>query len=102
MAYAYIISQVSARDLDAFQAYRAKAPDTISLYGGEYLVRGGEFAVIEGEANPNQLVVIRFPSMEQARRWYNSQEYSSIRPMRFASADTIMWLVEGIAEHATV
>jgi uncharacterized protein (DUF1330 family) len=95
--FAYIISQVRPVEPEAFAVYRAQAPDIITAYGGEYLVRGGNPAGLEGTDPLDQLVVIRFPDREKALAWYHSSEYSSIRPMRFASAETVMWVVDGVA-----
>ena len=73
--YGYIIGQVEVKDPEAYREYIAQAPATIAQYGGEYLVRGGDFEVLEGEWARERTVVLRFPSVEDAKRWYASPEY---------------------------
>ena len=46
---AYLISDVAVRDPAAFETYRSRAASSIQAYGGRYLVRGGEIAVLEGD-----------------------------------------------------
>ena len=38
-------------------------------YGGEYVVRGGEYEVMEGEIKGKRKVVIRFKSIEGEKDW---------------------------------
>ena len=47
-------------------------PDVIKKYGGEYLARGGEHQVVEGEDNFPRIVIIKFPTYEKALEWYHS------------------------------
>ena len=44
-------------------------PENYKKYDGEYLVRNGEYQVVEGEDNFPRLVIIRFPSYERALEW---------------------------------
>ncbi len=67
---AYLIVQVEVTDPDTFEEYRKQVPGTLAAYGGEYIVRGGEMEIFEGEWPIPRLVIIRFASMEQARKWY--------------------------------
>jgi uncharacterized protein (DUF1330 family) len=51
---------------------------------------------LEGDA-PKRVVVTEFPSLEQARAWYNSPAYSAIRPIRQSAAKSQVFLAEGVA-----
>ena len=68
---AYAIADVTVTDATAMEEYRKQVPATIAKYGGRYLVRGGAHEALEGEWKPNRLVILEFPSMAQARRWYD-------------------------------
>ena len=94
-AYGYVIAQVEVTDPEAYRDYVARAPATIARYGGEYLVRGGAFEVLEGEWNRERTVVLRFPSVEEARRWHSSPEYEGPKALRNRVALTNMVLIEG-------
>ena len=54
-------------------------------FGGRYIVRGGPFEVVEGTYKPVLPVMIEFPSMDQARRWYDSEEYRDLKQLRLAA-----------------
>ncbi len=95
--YGYIIGQVEVQDPEAYREYIARAPATIARYGGEYLVRGGEFEVLEGEWPRERTVVLRFPSVEDAKRWYASPEYEEPKALRNRVALTNMVVIEGAA-----
>ena len=98
---AYVIADVEVADPETFRRYRELAVPTVGQYGGKALVVDGRFEVLEGSLRPKQLVVIEFESMEQAKRWYESQEYGQAMPLRQRSATTNLLLVEGLPETAT-
>ena len=52
--------------------------------------------VIEGDWHPRRVVVLEFPSVEQARRWYESEEYREPKAIRLAAAKTNAIIVEGL------
>jgi uncharacterized protein (DUF1330 family) len=92
---AYVIANVNVHDAASFEEYRRQVPATIAKHGGRYLVRGGRVEHIEGAWNPARLVVLEFPSMEQARRWYDSEDYRGPKALRMKSAMTDVIFVEG-------
>lgn len=94
---AYLIAQLKVTDPDAFERYRTKVPDVIERYGGRYLVRGGATDVLEGALPMPRLVVIAFPSMADAKRFYDSPDYQDIIGLRTAASEGVVTLVEGVA-----
>ena len=50
----------------------------------------------EGNWEPSRMVIIEFESMEQAKKWYHSQEYSGPMQLRHQSANTNILFVEGV------
>lgn len=92
----YVIAEVDVKDGALFEAYRKLVPETIARYGGRYLVRGGATETKEGGWSPKRLVVLEFPSVEQARRWYESPEYAPLLAMRLKAADSRAVIVEGV------
>ena len=93
---AYIISDVTARDPEAFEAYRTRAEASIAQYGGRYLVRGGPIEVLEGTWPRHLVVVVEFPDAERARQWYDSLEYAAALEFRDAGLSRNLILVEGV------
>lgn len=58
-------------------------------------MRAGSWERREGDWEPQRLVVLEFPSVEDARRWYESEEYRAAREIRERSATTKLLIVEG-------
>lgn len=94
---AYIIVQVRVKDPVRYEDYKALAPPSIAQYGGRYIARGGATETLEGGWNPKRLVLLEFPSMAQAKAWWESPEYAEARALRNATADSEMLLVEGLS-----
>ena len=96
MAAGYVIVEAKITDMDRFKDYMAAAPATIQAAGGEYLVRGGKLEALEGEWTPVRLTLLRFPSYDAAKAWYDGQSYGAARAKRAGcTAYFNMVLVEG-------
>lgn len=95
---AYVVVSSEINDPERFKAYMAAAPATIAEFGGEYLVRGGALAALEGGWQPKRLTVLRFDSVERAKAWYDSPGYRAARDLRAGITDRFdMVVVDGIA-----
>ena len=92
---AYVIANVSVQDAATFEEYRKQVPATIAKHGGRYIVRGGRVERVEGSWQPTRLVVIEFPSMSEARRWYDSEDYRGPKALRMKCALTDVVFVDG-------
>ncbi len=92
----YMIAQVNVNDPQKFEVYRGQVGATIEKYGGKYLVRGGETETVEGDWNPQRLVILQFDSIERAKEWYYSQEYSGPMQLRHQAANSNVVFVEGV------
>ncbi len=93
---AFLVSDVSVRDADAFQTYRTRAAASIMQHGGRYLARGGQIERLEGTWKPRNIIIVEFPSIEQARAWYRSPEYAFALEMRDKALSRNLILVDGI------
>jgi uncharacterized protein (DUF1330 family) len=93
---AYVIAEVEVTDPAAYEEYRKLVPPTIAQYGGRFLVRGGQVETKEGGWSPGRLVVLEFPSPEQARRWYHSPEYAPALAIRLRAAKARLVIAEGM------
>ena len=69
---------------------------TIQKYGGRVLVAGGAFDVVEGTAKPTFPVILEFPSVDAAKRWYDSEEYRPLKALRLSAARANGFLVQGV------
>lgn len=94
---AYVIVDVQVHDPEGYAEYRQLSGASVEQYGGQFLVRGGAVEVVEGDWQPGRFVVIQFPSMEQAKTWYNSPEYTTARAIRQRYSTGKLMFVEGVA-----
>jgi uncharacterized protein (DUF1330 family) len=95
---AYVISEVEVLDQAAMERYRALAADSIAAHGGRYLVRGGAAETVEGSPPPKTIIIVEFPSMAQARKWYSSAEYAEALRVRSTALDRRLMFVEGVPQ----
>jgi uncharacterized protein (DUF1330 family) len=92
---AYVIADIEITDRAAFQEYRNRVGATVEQYGGRFVIRGGRVNPKEGDWQPRLLVMLEFPSLEEAELWYNSSEYKPLIAMREGAARTQLIIAEG-------
>ena len=92
---AYVIGDVEVIDPATFKEYRNRVGATVEQYGGKFVVRGGRMNPKEGDWQPRHLLMLEFPSFEDAERWYNSPEYKPLIAIREKSATTQLIIAEG-------
>ena len=93
---AYVVAEVTVTDPATMEEYRKRVPATLAPFGGRFIVRGGAHQTVEGDWKPNRLVILEFPSMEHAHRWYDSEEYREPKAMRLRAGRTNVVLVDGV------
>lgn len=93
---AYFIVDMDVHDRAGMREYLERVPGTLAKYGGRYIVRGGKFEIVEGNWQPTRVVMLEFPSMKQAKNWYDCEEYKEMKAARQQSARTDIVLVEGV------
>ncbi|WP_241613059.1 DUF1330 domain-containing protein [Rosenbergiella epipactidis] len=93
---AYFVFDAKIEDPKALNPYLEKVEETYKAFGGEMLVQGGELEVIEGNEPKGKLVILKFDSMQTAKKWYQSEAYQAIIHHRHAGSRADGWLVEGL------
>ena len=97
MPVAYIIVDMKISDPEQYKQYMAAAPAAVKAAGGEYLVRGGQHAVLEGEWQPTRMAMLRFPSLHAAKTFYDAELYRAARAKRAGATEFFnMVVVEGV------
>jgi len=98
MPPAYYVGNVQeVKDAEAYKAYAGKVSDTLTPFGGKFIVRGAEPVILDASRKPpGYIVVIQFPSMKNLRDWWNSPVYSTIRPIRERLTTGQNYAVEGV------
>ncbi len=92
---AHVIVEIEVTDPIGYEEYRKLSGPAIAAHGGRFLVRGGKTETLEGNWQPKRLVVLEFPSVEHARKWWASKEYGAARAIRRRTAKTDMIVAEG-------
>jgi uncharacterized protein (DUF1330 family) len=92
---AYVIFDETVIDPAGIQEYIKQAPPILEKYGGKLLTAGGSIQTLEGDWNPKMLVILEFESVEQAERWYYSEEFTAVKALRQKASNTQLILVEG-------
>lgn len=92
----YIVIDTAIHDPDAYEGYKAKVVPIVESYGGEYLIRGGEMIVDQNELwTPTRMVLLKFPSVERAQAFLNSDEYAPVKAVRLGASKATAVIVEG-------
>ena len=78
---AYLIANYTVTNEAGYQSYVVAVGPTLAAHGGEILVAGPGSELVEGDPG-SVTVVVKFPSMDDLRSWYDSPEYQEIIHLR--------------------
>jgi uncharacterized protein (DUF1330 family) len=93
---AYIIVEVEVTDPATYEDYKKLTPGSLQPFDGKFIVRGGAAELLEGDEQPQRIVVLEFPNMEKAKAWWSSDEYGPAKAIRQSASNTRMIAVEGV------
>jgi uncharacterized protein (DUF1330 family) len=97
----YMIANVEVTDAARFEEYRQKVGAVVAQFGGRFIVLGGDVRCLEGHLPIRRLVVVEFPSLDAAQRFYDSSEYQPLLKIRLASTKSDVVLAAGYWPSAT-
>ncbi len=92
---AYIIARVEVHDWKAYSEYMKYTPRAIHQHGGRFIARGADPLTLEGEKETLRTVIIEFPSMENAKAFYNSEDYTATKKLREGAATAQFVAIDG-------
>jgi uncharacterized protein (DUF1330 family) len=93
---AYVIVEVTITDKELYEVYKKLTPAAITAFDGKFVVRGGASESLEGDWNPERVVILEFPNVDRAKEWWNSEQYSAAKAIRQKAGITRMLVVEGV------
>ena len=94
---AYIVVDTKIENPGAYEEYKALARPIVEKFGGIYRARGGAMKVFESDLwEPTRIVVLEFPDMESAEKFYHSGEYEPVKVIRRANAKCSLLLIDGM------
>lgn len=86
MSY-YLIGAITVHDLAKYMPYIEGTGVTQEKFGFEGLAFGSP-ELIEGTSPAPRMVLLKFKDKDAFDAWYNSADYQSLIPIRWANADT--------------
>ncbi|MFJ3581423.1 DUF1330 domain-containing protein [Streptomyces sp. NPDC090127] len=95
---AYALANLSPQPVahDEVLTYIERIQPTMDPFGGRFLVHGAPEREVREGAWPQALVLISFPSMDHARRWYDSAAYQELIPLRARHIPGDILLIDGV------
>ena len=92
----YIIANVQVTNPVQYEEYKKWSTAAMQATGAEVCVRGGKLEVLEGDWSPERIVILKFPTFEAAKAFYDTPEYLKAREARAGAAIMRMVVVEGL------
>lgn len=96
MSAFFLYELLEVTDEKLMAEYRAGAGATVRPYQGTFRIVGGSPAAVEGDWQPSSLVLVEFPTIEQAQAWYASAEYEPFKQLRLAGSRGNALLLQGL------
>ena len=93
---AYIIVQINITENEPYKEYLKQVTRIAEKYGGQYIIRGGNYKTLLGKWDYERNVVIKFSSTKKAMDWYNSKEYAPVRKIREKNSEGNIIIIEGL------
>lgn len=82
----YLIANYRITNTGEYEAYPPAVVPTLLAHDAEILVADYESDIVEGDAS-SVTIVVKFPSKEAARTWYDSAEYQEIAHSRIDNSE---------------
>ncbi|HVY87732.1 MAG TPA: DUF1330 domain-containing protein [Hyphomonadaceae bacterium] len=92
---AYLVLDFSVTDLAGFMPYVRRIPEHIARHGGRYIVQGAAPTTMEGDWTPARMVILEFPSRENAQGFLSDPTIQDLFKVRHTTTVSKLVLVDG-------
>ena len=92
---AYLIAQINVENLENYKKYIEQVTPLAQKFKGEYIVRSGNYSIVQGQWPFQRNVIIKFPSYKIALNFFNSEEYKPIKKIRENNSSGNIIIIEG-------
>jgi uncharacterized protein (DUF1330 family) len=92
---AYLVLDLAINDFGGFKRYIAEIPAHISRHGGKYIVQGAAPTPVEGAWTPERMVIIEFPSRDNAKAFLGDPDIQDLFKIRHTTTTSRLVLVDG-------
>ena len=94
MAAYLVVEMMDVSDQAMLSQYVEQVGPLVERHGGRYLARGPA-QIVEGEHQPQLLVIVEFPSLEVMQALYDSEEYAPLKTLRQRCSTSNFLVVDG-------
>jgi len=94
----YLVLDLAVHDFPAFKTYMERIPAFIARHGGRYIVQGTVPTPIEGDWTPERMVILEFPSRQNATDFLGDPEIKELFAIRHRTTTSRLVLVDGCTE----
>ena len=91
-----LFDNVAVNNPAKLEEYKNKVLPVVEKYGGKYVLLGGNTEVVEGQWKPVYPVMIEFPDVELAKKWYYSEDYKALKALRLSAVTSNAVIMEGL------
>jgi len=97
MPKAYVLVDTKISNSENYEIYKSKAKPIAEKFGGKYLTRGGNMDIVQKDLwSPTRLVLVEFPSVDNARAFHDSNDYADVKKLRLENAESTLVILEGL------
>ena len=86
--------EITVKDPETYTRYMEAVPPVIEAHGGSYVVRSSRVMPISGGWSPDRMIVIKFATLEDLRRCFQSPDYQTLAELRERATLTRSLVVE--------
>ena len=86
----FFIANVTVKQPENFQEYAKSAAESMAPFGGEILRKGSMVRQLAGEQPHQMVAIVSFPDAERLDKWYESETYQALIPLRDKAADVVI------------
>ncbi len=91
----YFVALIDIHDPEKYAVYLAGYDEIFSQYKGEVIAVEDEARILEGEWPAGRTVMIKFPSEDELRKWYDSDEYQALAKYRQEASVAAIAIITG-------
>ena len=86
----YLVGHITVKDEELWQQYVSGVQDSLSAFESKVIFRGELVSVLAGSHDYNRVVVIEFPDQVTLDKWFNSDNYQALIPLRDEAAEMVL------------
>jgi uncharacterized protein (DUF1330 family) len=90
MMAAYLVGHITVKDVELWNRYVEGVSESLAPFDSRVLFRGKLASVLAGKHDHERVVVIEFSDQATLDRWFNSEKYQSLIPLRDEAADLVI------------